>query len=93
MLLAGRRLNATDALDWGIVGEVVDDADVRTAIERVATGIIARPRQSVAETRRLVRDATLSDYEAHLAEEVRSIASMATSEETIEALLRFTRSR
>jgi 2-(1,2-epoxy-1,2-dihydrophenyl)acetyl-CoA isomerase len=93
MLLAGRRLNATDALDWGIVGEVVDDADVRAAIGRVATGVMARTRQSVAETRRLVREATLADYEAHLAEEARSIAAMATREETTEALLRFTRGR
>lgn len=60
MLLAGKTLNAADALRWGLVNETVPAADVIPAARRWAADILANAPLAVRYTKQLARE-TLED--------------------------------
>jgi enoyl-CoA hydratase/carnithine racemase len=54
MAFTGDTISAEDALAWGLVSELVDDADLLAAAHRVAKRIAANPPQAVRMTKRLM---------------------------------------
>jgi 2-(1,2-epoxy-1,2-dihydrophenyl)acetyl-CoA isomerase len=76
LLLTNRALSADEALAWGLVNEVVDDAEVLPRAQALAAGFAAGPTESYAAVKRLM-DAADPGLEAQMALEGRTIAAQA----------------
>jgi 2-(1,2-epoxy-1,2-dihydrophenyl)acetyl-CoA isomerase len=76
LLLTNRTLSADEALEWGLVNEVVDDAEVLPRAQALAERFAAGPTESYAAVKRLV-DAADPGLEAQMALEGRTIAAQA----------------
>ncbi|MCA3579282.1 MAG: enoyl-CoA hydratase/isomerase family protein [Bradyrhizobium sp.] len=64
MMMLGERISAEQALDWGMVYKVVDDADLMTEARAVATKLAKGPTKAYALIRQGIRacmDTTLSE--------------------------------
>ena len=70
LVLRDRMLGAQEALDWGLVAEVVGPDDVRSRAEEVARFWLA-----YGQAKRLVRDSSARSFADQLAEEARSIGA------------------
>lgn len=90
MLLTGRVLDAPTALDWGLVAEVVDDADLHARVSAVAADLVAGASHVLGATKRLLNETRLAGYEQHLAQEAESISSFVTHPETRVLVQKFT---
>jgi 2-(1,2-epoxy-1,2-dihydrophenyl)acetyl-CoA isomerase len=74
LLLTNRTLGAEEALGWGLVNEVVEDAQVLAAAQALAARLAAGPTTSFAAVKRLM-DAADPGLEAQMALEGRAIAA------------------
>lgn len=83
---ANRRLNAEDALAWGLVTQVVTDAELAAAGEALAQRVAAGPSFAFATVKRLLADGTLA---AQLAAEATGITAAARSDDGGEGLAAF----
>jgi 2-(1,2-epoxy-1,2-dihydrophenyl)acetyl-CoA isomerase len=68
---SNRRLSAEEALDWGLVSEVVPTASFGSRVAELAQEWAARPTRGVGLTKRLFEHAHTADLEAQLALEAR----------------------
>jgi len=92
LLLTNRSLTADEALAWGVVNHVVDDAEVLDGAESMARRIAAGPREALAATKRLLSGST-SNLHEHLARESSTIAAQGMSREAEEGIDAFLRKR
>ena len=76
LFLTNRALSADEALAWGLVNQVVDDAEVLSQAQALATRFAAGPTESYAAVKRLV-DASDPGLESQMALEGRTIAAQA----------------
>jgi 2-(1,2-epoxy-1,2-dihydrophenyl)acetyl-CoA isomerase len=76
LLLTNRTLSADEALAWGLVNDVVDDAEVVPTALALAARFAAGPTESYAAVKRLM-DAADPGLEAQMALEGRAIAAQA----------------
>ena len=67
MLFTAEPVDAATALDWGLVGEVVPDADLASHAERLAGRIAALPPVALREAKKLMRDSATLDLDEGLA--------------------------
>jgi 2-(1,2-epoxy-1,2-dihydrophenyl)acetyl-CoA isomerase len=74
LLLSGRVLTANEALDWGLVTEVHDDAQCRGRAEGLAKSLAAGPALALGQAKRLVRASWESTRDEVGQEEARTIA-------------------
>lgn len=56
MMMLGERIPAEQAYDWGMVSEVVDDADLKTRTLEIATKLANGPTKSLTLIRSGIRD-------------------------------------
>ncbi|HEX7373359.1 MAG TPA: enoyl-CoA hydratase-related protein, partial [Steroidobacteraceae bacterium] len=75
-----RTLTADEALQWGLVNQVVEDADVLAAAQALAARLAAGPTESYGAVKRLI-EAADAGLESQLALEGRTIAVQAASAE------------
>jgi 2-(1,2-epoxy-1,2-dihydrophenyl)acetyl-CoA isomerase len=68
-MCSNRRLTATEALEWGLVSEVVPDDGFAARVAEVAAEWAARPTVAVAATKRLLDHAATVGLEAQLVRE------------------------
>jgi 2-(1,2-epoxy-1,2-dihydrophenyl)acetyl-CoA isomerase len=66
-MTSNRRLSAQEALEWGLVTEVIPAADFGDAVAELAQRWAALPTRGVALTKRLFEHAHTADLEAQLA--------------------------
>jgi 2-(1,2-epoxy-1,2-dihydrophenyl)acetyl-CoA isomerase len=66
-MTSNRRLSAQEALEWGLVTEVLPAADFGDAVAELAQRWAALPTRGVALTKRLFEHAHTADLEAQLA--------------------------
>lgn len=76
LFLTNRTLSAEEALDWGLVNQVVDDAEVLSQARALAARFAAGPTESYAAVKRLM-DAAAPGLESQMALEGRTIAAQA----------------
>ena len=57
MAFGGERIPAALAAEWGLVGEVVPDADLPGRVDQLLDRLASAPRTAVRETKRLLREA------------------------------------
>ena len=65
-MLLGDRIGAEEALSWGLVWRVFDDAAFAAETDAIARRLVARAPSAVAGTKRLIKAASDSGLEAHL---------------------------
>lgn len=81
MIFTNRRLSAAEALEWGLITEVVaDDALADRAME-VAQQLASGPTMAFAGAKQLLRQTYHQPLEAQMADESESIARMALTED------------
>lgn len=85
--LGGRAVDATQALAWGLVTEVAEDAATRA--RDVVVALASGPATALGETRRLLRAGWELDRASTGAEEARTISRMVKGDEAQSLIARF----
>ena len=80
LMLSNRALSADEALQWGLVNQVVEDAAVLETAQALATRLAAGPTDAFGAVKRLL-DAADPGLEGQMALEGRTIAHQAASAE------------
>jgi len=66
MMLLGERISAEQALEWGLVWKVVDDADLPSETGKIAAKLASLAPSAVAATKRLIATASDPDIDTQL---------------------------
>ncbi len=88
LFLTNRVLDAQQALNWGLVNQVVEDENLVEHAAALCARLAAGPVRAFGGVKRLLAEA-LPGFEAHLARESRSIASCGTTAEGSEGIAAF----
>ena len=89
----GRRLNADEAREWGIVSEVVAADDFEARVADFAAELAARPTRAIGMTKRLLDQAVGSTLDDQLAREAQLQAAATQSEDFREGVQAFLEKR
>jgi 2-(1,2-epoxy-1,2-dihydrophenyl)acetyl-CoA isomerase len=89
LLLTGRKLEASDAVQWGLANEVVAHEGFDSRMSALCESVATRLPHVLASTKKLVSRGQLENYRAHLAEESATIARMAAHPESMALITRF----
>jgi 2-(1,2-epoxy-1,2-dihydrophenyl)acetyl-CoA isomerase len=92
LLLTNRVLNAEQALDWGLINQVVEDEDLLPTAAALAARMALGPVGAFGAVKRLLADAE-PGLEAQLARESRSISARGMTEEGREGIAAFLEKR
>jgi 2-(1,2-epoxy-1,2-dihydrophenyl)acetyl-CoA isomerase len=92
LLLTNRVLDAEQALDWGLVNQVVDDENLTQAAAALATQLAQGPVGAFGAVKRLLAESE-PGLEAQLGREGRSIAARGASPEGREGIAAFIEKR
>lgn len=92
LILTNRALSAAEALDWGLVNQVVPDAEVFTRARELARKLAAGPRGAFGKAKRL-HAAALGALETQMSLESESIAAQAAGAEGREGISAFLEKR
>ena len=93
LMLENRVLTADEALAWGLVNEVVDDAALQArALERAAR-LAEGPTRAFGTAKRLLHGSFEESLEAQLGREARGIAAMASTDDFAEGVSAFAEKR
>lgn len=79
LLLTGMRLDASTALEWGLVGQVCAADDLDVEVDAAVARIVAQPSVALGEAARLLRAAPDRPYAEQLADEAATIARLSTT--------------
>ena len=93
LFLLNKRLTAAEALEWGLVTEVLPAGDVDTRAAEVAARIAAGPTRAFAGMRRLLRDSYDNSLRDQLAAELREVDEIARTEDISEGMRAFAERR
>src|SRR5262245_4694500 len=88
LALLNRSLTADEALSWGLVNQVVPDAELLPAALQLAEGLAAGATQAFGRTKRLLSQA-LGAFESQMVLESETIAAQAGSSEGLEGIAAF----
>jgi 2-(1,2-epoxy-1,2-dihydrophenyl)acetyl-CoA isomerase len=89
LMLTNRTLTAAEALDWGVLTEVVPDADLATRTEELATQMAATSRTSNGAVKRLLLGTYRTGFEEQLELESQQIKASAQSADGQEGIAAF----
>ncbi|CUR55637.1 Enoyl-CoA hydratase (fragment) [metagenome] len=89
LAVTGRVLSAAEALDWGLVAEVVDDGQIAQRVDELAAAIAEKPVGALSETARLMRESWESTQAESAADEAATIARMVQTPEAQLLIERF----
>lgn len=92
LLLLNRPLPAKQALEWGLVNEVADDAELVERALEVAGQLASGATRALGQTKRLVAH-SLGALESHMTLESETIASQAASVDGVEGIRAFLEKR
>jgi methylglutaconyl-CoA hydratase len=91
LILAGRRIDAREALEIGLVHRVVEEADLDQAIERVTGELLAGGPEAQARAKRIIREVAgrrPAEVAAQMAREIAEARAGAEAQAGLEAFLR-----
>jgi 2-(1,2-epoxy-1,2-dihydrophenyl)acetyl-CoA isomerase len=90
LTLTNRTLDADEAMAWGLVSRVVDEADLRTSSHDLTAELAAGAGEALRVAKALLAEGTSEpDLETHLVREAASIAAMAGTAKAQEAISSF----
>lgn len=88
-LYDGRMIGAAEALDWGLVDELVPAAELRARVQAYAEELAAKPAQALAAIRRTVTLGGGMSYEEGMALELEQASALAASDDFREGVRAF----
>ena len=88
-MTSGRRLSAVEALEWGLVSEVVEDEKLAERAAERAAELAAAPTRAIALTKRLYDEAATSTLEEQLEREAAAQAEAAQTDDFREGVAAF----
>ncbi len=89
LYLLNRRLTAAEALEWGLLTDVVPAAEVDAEAARIAAKLAAGPTRAFAAMRRLLRDSFDHSLRDQLAAELREVDEIARTSDLGEGMSAF----
>jgi len=89
LMLTNRVLSADEALDWGIVNQVVAEADLDETVGKLAAKIAAGPTLAYGQVKSLLNASFDNGLETQMELESRGIADMARSHDGKEGIQAF----
>jgi 2-(1,2-epoxy-1,2-dihydrophenyl)acetyl-CoA isomerase len=92
-LTTGRRLTAAEALEWGLLSEVVPGAELAERASEVAELFAAMPTRAVWETKRLLDAAETATFEQALESEAQTQAELVSTRDFAEGVAAFLEKR
>ena len=89
LMLTNRVLSAQEALDWGVVNEVVEPDELLTAAQKLAAKIASGPTQAFGQVKALLDGSFDHSLETQMELEARAIAGLVNSPDGQEGLHAF----
>ncbi len=90
LLFMNEALSAEEALEWGLITEVVDDGDdVAARARQLAEYLAAGPTAAFGSVKRLLLSSWSNELEAQLQEEAQAIAAAGGTADAAEGMLAF----
>jgi 2-(1,2-epoxy-1,2-dihydrophenyl)acetyl-CoA isomerase len=89
LALLGDELGAEDAVRWGLIWDVVDDAALSATVAALARRLSSGPSRAYAEIKAVFNGAGAASFDEQLALEARAQASLADTDDFIEGLTAF----
>jgi 2-(1,2-epoxy-1,2-dihydrophenyl)acetyl-CoA isomerase len=93
LVLTNRSLDAEEALAWGIVTRVVDDASLDVQADGMARALASGPTRALAGARRLVRDSLARTLHDQMQEESEALVASASHPDAHEGISAFLEKR
>ncbi len=93
LMLLNRRLSAAEALDWGLVNEVVEPEALQERAHQIAQQLACGPTRAFAAVKRLVLSAEKNTIETQMISESRMIAANAKTRDGREGIAAFLEKR
>ncbi len=93
LFYTNRTLSAREALEWGMVNRVVPDSELATEAHVWAAQLAAGPTRAFGAGKRLMHAGWTETLESQIEQELRSLAVMARTEDTREAIAAFAAKR
>ena len=93
LMLTNRVLSAQEALDWGVVNEVVEPDELLTAAQKLAAKIASGPTQAFGQVKALLDGSFDHSLETQMELETRAIADCAMTPDGQEGLHAFLEKR
>ena len=92
-MLTNRVLSSQEALDWGVVNQVVPDADLQAEATALARKLAAGPTAAFGAVKTLLNGAFEQTLESQMELEARSIADLAADGDGREGINAFVEKR
>ena len=93
LYLTNRTLSAQEALNWGLVNQVVDATELDTAVNALATKLANGPTRAHGGVKKLLQMALNDSLESQMERETRCIVEMSTTQDGMEGVKAFTEKR
>lgn len=93
MFLTNRTLSADEALDWGLVNQVVADEKLRETVQQLAEKLANGPTKAHGGVKKLMHMALNDSMESQLERETRSIVQMSQTSDGLEGVKAFVEKR
>ena len=93
MMLTNRVLSAGEALDWGLINQVVDDEQVIEKAKKLAQQLAAGPTQAYGAVKTLLDASSHNGLETQMELEARSIAELSRGSDGQEGMQAFLNKR
>ena len=91
--MTNRVLSAEEALDWGLVNQVVPAEELKATTEALATKLASGPTLAYGGIKKLLQTAPNDSLESQMERETRIIYEMALSEDGREGVKAFVEKR
>jgi 2-(1,2-epoxy-1,2-dihydrophenyl)acetyl-CoA isomerase len=89
LMLLNRVLTGPEALDWGLITELVPAAEVEARARQLAGQLAAGPTRAFGRMKRLLRDSWAADLPGQLAAETEQMAQAGASDDAAEGIAAF----
>jgi len=93
LMLLNRRITAPEALDWGLVTEIVPAAEVEQRALELAQQLAAGPTEAFGRMKRLLRDSWTTDLPGQLSAETTQMSEAGASDDAAEGIAAFVAKR
>lgn len=93
LMLTNRRLSAAEALEWGLVNQVVPDADLADTAKRLARRLAEGPTRAYGGVKKLLLASATRELEAQMADEAENIIAIAETPDSREGISAFLEKR
>ena len=91
--MTGKKLPATQAAEWGMIWEAVEDAAFATTIDTLATKLATMPTKALVRTRQAMQLAHTHHFEEHLTYEGTLMRELGNSADYVEGVSAFLEKR